>query len=569
MAYGDIDPTNAGDPANVPPAEQPPLTTPPADAAVPGEPPLAVPPPLPPFTLPPLAAPPAAVTPFAAPPIAEPPPAPTEPVPAAPATDVPAPDMSDTPAADAPAAPAVDLPAVETPEMRPVTEDVAPIDVVPAPKRKRGLLVGLVVTLVLVLLAVPAFLVLGSGGGDEPATAAAPSPSATPAASPTGPPASPKPGDPPYVAFGWAKASIYQSLTDMSTAYEANNLAGFLKPVADKKLRAELERRFKSLRAMKVTNLQLTADSGPFDDKKVGGWSEWGVTVAINHCFVVATCEPDRMLVDTAWRDSPSGYRLVKWSGVKDLRGPQPWEVSNLTAAVGSRAIVAAPKALASRARSFLPAAERAAKIADKYVLGRKPDRYVIYLAGPSDWKKWFGGSEDWAIGFAIPASEERSDIVLRAEEISGGYAESVMKHEMGHVATLAGRDYRDYNGENWWLTEGIAEYIEWDGRSVGSYDRKLSSRKFLREKSYKGDLEKLVPDDDAPDWQIDAAYGLAYYATRCVADQYGHKKLMKFADQVLRNGRPSEAESPVILGADWKTVSKRCLAYTKQKVGA
>ncbi|MEV4533355.1 hypothetical protein AB0J82_05930 [Asanoa sp. NPDC049518] len=439
----------------------------------------------------------------------------------------------------------------------------------PGPKRKRGLLVGLVVTLVLVLLAVPAFLVLGSGGADEPATAAAPSPSASAAAAPTGPPASPKPGDPPHVAFAWAKASILQSLTNMSAAYEANNLAGFLKPVADKKLRSELERRFRSLRAMKVSNLKLTADSGPFDDKKVGGYSEWGVTVAINHCFVVPSCEPDRMLVDTAWRDSPSGYRLVKWSRVKDLRGPQPWEVSTLTAAVGERTIVAAPKALASRARSFLPAAERAAKIADKYVLGRKPDRYVIYLAGPSDWKKWFGGSEDWAIGFAIPASEERSDIVLRAEEISGGYAESVMKHEMGHVATLAGRDYRDYNGENWWLTEGIAEYVEWDGRSIGSYDRRLSSRKFLREKSYKGTLERLVPDDDAPDWQIDAAYGLAYYATRCIADQYGHAKMMRFADQVLRNGRPSEAESPVILGADWKTVGKRCLAYTKQKVGA
>jgi hypothetical protein len=450
-----------------------------------------------------------------------------------------------------------------------VPSDPGVVPVGPGPKRKRGLLVGLGAVLVLVLLAVPAFLVLGPGAAEEPATAAAPVSSAGPAASPTGPPASPKPGDPPHVPFAWAKASITKSLADMSAAFQAGDLAGFVKPAANKKLRGELERRFRSLRAMKVNGFKLTADSGPFDDKKVGGYSEWGVVVAINHCFVVATCAPDKMLVDTAWRDSPDGYRLVKFSQVKDHYGPQPWEAGTLTAAVGTRAIVAAPVALASRARAFLPAAERAAKIADKYVLGTKPDRYLVYLAGPSDWKKWFGGSEDWSIGYAIPVSEERSDIVLRAAEISGGYAESVMKHEMGHVATLAGRDYRDYNGENWWLTEGIAEYIEWDGRSVGSYDREQSARRFLREKKFTGDLEKLVPDDDAPTWQIDAAYGLGYYATRCIADQYGHKKLMRFADQVLRGGRPSEAESPTILGADWATVTKRCLAYTKQKTGA
>jgi hypothetical protein len=231
--------------------------------------------------------------------------------------------------------------------------------------------------------------------------------------------------------------------------------------------------------------------------------------------------------------------------------------------------MVVAPKALSGRARAFLPAADRAAKIADRYVLGKKPDRYIVYLAGPSDWKKWFGGSEDWAIGFAVPATDERSDIVLRAEEISGGYAEEVMKHEMGHVATLSGRDYRDYNGETWWLTEGIAEYVEWDGRSVAAYDRKQNARRLLREKKFTGDLEKLVPDDDAPDWRIDGSYGLAYYATKCIAEKYGHAKMLRFADAVLRGGRPSEAEAPPILGTSWKTVTTGCLAYTKQKLGA
>ncbi|GIF58480.1 hypothetical protein Air01nite_45750 [Asanoa iriomotensis] len=445
----------------------------------------------------------------------------------------------------------------------------APADLAP-PKRRRGLLVGLGVLLVLVLVAVPAFLVLNSGSGQEPATAAGQSPSASGSPSPTGPAPSPKPGDPPHVQLAWTKARITESLGAMNKAFRAGDLAAFVKPAFDKKMRAELERRFRSLRAMRARDFALTIDSGPFDSKMVGGYAEWGVSVAINHCYVQSPCEPQNLLVDTAWRDSPKGFRLTKFSLVKDVYGPQPWEYSTLTAAIGSRAVVAAPTALASRARSFLPAAERAAKIADRYVLGGpKPDRYVIYLAGPSEWKKWFGGTEDWAIGYAIPVSDQRSDIVLKAAEISGGYAESVMKHEMGHVATLAGRDYHDANGENWWLTEGIAEYIEWDGRSVSSYDRKQSSRRMLREKKFTGNLEKLVPADDAPDWQIDAAYGLGYYATRCIADQYGHAKLMRFADVVLRGGRPSEVESQPILGAAWSTVTKRCLAYTKQKVGA
>ncbi|HTF10987.1 MAG TPA: hypothetical protein VK659_22705 [Asanoa sp.] len=438
----------------------------------------------------------------------------------------------------------------------------------PPPRRKRGLLVGLVIVLVVLLLAVPAVIVLTSGSPAPTATAATAATSAS--ASPTGPPPSPKAGDPDSVRYAWAAAQIKDTLAGMTKAMHTGDLATFVAAGADKNVRAELDRRFRSLRAMKIAEFELTIDSGPFNEKKVGGFSEWGVSIQIRHCFVVAGCEPDSVVIDTSWRDSPAGYRMVKLSTIKaENNGPHPWEVSLLTAAVGSRAVVAAPKQYAAQARAFLPAAERAAKIADKYVLGDKPDRYLIYLAGPSEWKKWFGGTQDWAIGFAIPATPDRSDIVLRMEEISGGFAEQVMKHEMGHVATLAGREYHDYHGENWWLTEGIAEYIEWDGRGIAGYDRQQSARRSLREKKFTGNLEKLVPADNAADWQIDAAYGLGFYATSCISDQYGHAKLMAFAEEVLRAGRPSEVASLEILKTEWSTVTKRCFAYTKQKVGS
>ncbi|MEV4618465.1 hypothetical protein AB0J74_07060 [Asanoa sp. NPDC049573] len=438
----------------------------------------------------------------------------------------------------------------------------------PPPKRRRGLIVGLVVAFLVLLLEVSTVVVIATGD-PAPSAVAAPMATATPAAAPTGPPPSPKPGDSENVRFAWALDQIRTSLATMTKGMRDGNLGAFVKPAADKKVRAELDRRFRSLRAMKVAGFDLSVDSGPVNEKKVGGFSQWNVRVGMAHCFAVATCKPSTAVFDTVWRDSPTGYRMTKISAIEaDANGPHPWEVSALTAAVGKRAVVAAPKNYAAKARAFLPLAERAAKTADKYVLGDKPDRYVVYLAGPAEWKKWFGGSEDWAVGFAIPATRTRSDIVLRMEDLSSSYAESVLKHEMGHVATLSGRDYRAHTGDDWWLTEGIAEFIEWDKRGVAAYDRKQSSRRLIRERKFTGNLEKLVPDDDAPDWQIDAAYGLGYYATSCIAAQYGHKKLMTFVDQLLREGRPASVVSDQYLGVPWPTVTKRCFTYTKQKLG-
>jgi hypothetical protein len=437
------------------------------------------------------------------------------------------------------------------------------------PPRRRGFIVSLVVASIVLLLGVPAVVVLTSDEPAPSATMAAPAVSATPASAPTGPPPSPKPGDPESVRYTWALDQIRASLATMTKGMRDGNLGAFVKPAADKKVRAELDRRFRSLRAMKVSGFDLSVDSGPFNEKKVRGFSEWGARIGLEHCFAVATCAPSKVVFDTVWRDTAAGYRMTKISAISaDDNGPHPWEVSALTAVTGSRAVVAAPKSYAAKARAFLPLAERAARTADKYVLGAKPDRYIVYLAGPAEWKKWFGGSEDWAVGFAVPTTRTRSDIVLRMEDLSTGYAESVLKHEMGHVATLAGRDYREHTGDDWWLTEGIAEYIEWDKRGIANYDRKQTSRRFIRERKFKGNLEKLVPADNAPDWQIDAAYGLGYYATSCIAAQYGHQKLMTLVDQMLREDRPASVVSDQYLGVPWPTVTKRCFAYTKQKLG-
>ncbi|HTF10986.1 MAG TPA: hypothetical protein VK659_22700, partial [Asanoa sp.] len=102
----------------------------------------------------------------------------------------------------------------------------------------------------------------------------------------------------------------------MTKGMRAGNLGAFVKPASDKKVRAELDRRFRSLRAMKVSGFDLSVDSGPVNEEKVRGFSEWSVRIGLAHCFAVADCVPATVVFDTVWRDSATGYRMTKISAI-------------------------------------------------------------------------------------------------------------------------------------------------------------------------------------------------------------------------------------------------------------
>ena len=82
------------------------------------------------------------------------------------------------------------------------------------------------------------------------------------------------------------------------------DLASSSRPGADKKVRAELDRRFRSLRAMKVAEFEMTIDSGPFNEKKVGGFSRVGRQHSDPALLRRRRLRAGHVLVDTAWRDS-------------------------------------------------------------------------------------------------------------------------------------------------------------------------------------------------------------------------------------------------------------------------
>ncbi|GAA1868756.1 hypothetical protein GCM10009687_40580 [Asanoa iriomotensis] len=424
------------------------------------------------------------------------------------------------------------------------------------------MLLALSGAVVAVALAVPAAIAWTSAKPSQPAAAASPSPTAA---------ASPKAGDPPEARLAWARERIRETLAEMSAAMMSGDRAAFTAAAGDTATRAALDQRFRSLRALKIVYFSLALDSGPFKGRIVDGRQEWGFTVALDHCLGGPQCSIDKLLIETTWRDSDDGFRIVGIGTANaDQNGPHPWEVSTLTAAVGSRAVVAAPPAYVAQARAFLPVAERAAKIADKYRLDGTNGTYIVYLAGQKEWQTWFGGNlKDWVVGYAIPATERRSDIVLRFDAIASGDAESVMKHEMGHVATLAGRDYNQFQGPIWWATEGIAEHIAWDGRSNNAYDGRQAVRRYLREKQFAGDPAMVMPNDDAADWEIDGAYGIGFYYIRCIADRYGPEKMLAFSEAMLRGEKPAAQAAADVLGGSWPDISKRCLAYTRDAVGA
>ncbi|WP_203708221.1 hypothetical protein [Asanoa iriomotensis] len=72
---------------------------------------------------------------------------------------------------------------------------------------------------------------------------------------------------------------------------------------------------------------------------------------------------------------------------------------------------------------------------------------------------------------------------------------------------------------------------------------------------------------DDA-DGEISAKYGLSYYASRCIDEKYGRKKLPALVDAVLRNGEDAAAASQRILGAKWTAVESACLSYSRKAAG-
>jgi hypothetical protein len=361
------------------------------------------------------------------------------------------------------------------------------------------------------------------------------------------------------------RAGLQAALNAQAAALLRGDEAAFLAPAdpGNAALVGDLRRRFDVLRAMKIAGWTetLAGDPEPVD----GGWQ---ANVRLGYCFVVAGCQPVAVPVTTRWAKSTGSPILVEFgsSGGTDL-GPRPWEVSDLVVAIGRRTIVAAPPRYAGRLTALLDAAENAAAVSDRYARwAPPPGRYMVYLGGPDEWGHWYGVHQaGWVAGYAMPITDHDTEIVLNAQRVTGVEVEDTLRHEFAHVVTLAGA-HDDHPGQ-WWLLEGIAEYVRMVGRPLRDYELLPAARRYARAGS-RTDLFGLgEPSAGASADDASGRYGVAFLTVRRLAERFGEERMLGFFDEVVRQGIPQEQAAGTEFGADWNEISADCARSVKRNL--
>ncbi len=399
------------------------------------------------------------------------------------------------------------------------------------------------------------------GPAGAPARTVAPLPAAPyPAVRPGLPPAGTQPGAPRPAAAEPDRlpAGVGTAVDAQAAAVLHGDLDGFLSPAdpANTALRAALTRRFNALRALQVAVWNEAVGTPTSNADGV-----WRVPVRVTYCFVVPDCTPLSVSIPTAWTAGDGTARLIAFgdSSADDL-GPRPWEESDLRSAVGPRVMVATTARYAARLPALLAAAERAAAVTDRFAKwGKPPGRYVVYLAGPGEWGKWYGvPQQSWVAAFAMPLTDVATEVVLNVDHVDARDVTDVLRHEFTHVVTLAGVD-RTY-AHSWWLVEGIAEYVRVTGGSR-PFDGLGDVRKFIHSGRWSGEVALDGPPSTASAGDVNGRYGVAYLAVKRLADRYGEARMLAFFGAVVRDGVALDKAARTVFGAPWGTVSADCTA--------
>jgi hypothetical protein len=439
----------------------------------------------------------------------------------------------------------------------------------PRPRRRIGLRISLVLAALLVLCGTPAVWAVSRL---DLSTLAEGTPGPGPAAPgplPTGV-RSPRPGDPPSVRTAWVSAQIDLALAGQAQALLSGDERAFV-AAGEAGMATELKRRFGSLRAMQVTGWDPLMVNGPSESTGKGGRAEWKATLSLRHCFVVVDCQTDGLVVHSTWveKDGRALLTALESSSASE-RGPRPWEVSELRAAVGARTVVATTARYSSRLSSLLSEAEKAALVADRFTVnGDKPDRYRIYFAGSDEWKKWFGGDRpQWTAGYAISISDRRMEVVLNASQVPTSFLDDILRHELTHVSSLRGARYQ--YSSNWWLSEGLADHALLYGQPASRHDALAAgvARRFLRAGKWDGKVAIAEPDDKAPLWEAVARYGIAFLGVRRMAERFGEAKLLAFFGQIMHRGSTLDNASQSAFGVPWSNVEGDCARSIRSRIG-
>jgi hypothetical protein len=342
------------------------------------------------------------------------------------------------------------------------------------------------------------------------------------------------------------------------------------------KLRAYYRQLYTSLRALQVSGWEYIVTSPP-------PYENWGksyleLDFAVGYCITVASCTRYEPRTDPIRIGSAIGqrirldiidgtYRIVAVTPT-DFYRTSPWQNTALTFARGRRVIVAAPAGQTSRLAEAVAAADKAATVADRYAAytGAKPLRYRVYLAGDAEWKAW-GDVPRYAGGYAVPTGKLGSDVVVKmsAWPTPADLVE-VLRHEFGHVVTLAGTDRTAdavFDVDSW-LEEGVAEYIAHTPTPAAGTGRVAALRR-----AGPVPATVLLPplDEYSTDTAVDRLYGYGYLAVACMAARYGETRTMRFITAKLRDGDTLDQAARHAFDQPFDTIDQACTASFRATV--
>jgi hypothetical protein len=286
---------------------------------------------------------------------------------------------------------------------------------------------------------------------------------------------------------------------------------------ADTTAMRDLHRRFDNLRALKVTRFDSRMEGLP---KLVdAARKRWRVVNVSNLCLVESDCDPDVTMLDSLWTETPKGLRFAAFAN-HDYKSQcsrcntpvapfvRPWEVTDLAVRIGKRTVVAIPVQDRAKLPALAAKAESAAAHADKYTIGNGPvDRYHVFIADDQAWKRWYDGLPGrWVAGQALPTGRSEVEVEAKLSELTPGYADTLLRHELAHVATL--RSDRYYGRDDvWWLVEGMAEYAA----TEGPYPDHADLRTYLRGHTLRS-VVVTPPPASASVTDASSRYAVGYY---------------------------------------------------------
>ncbi|GAA3338303.1 hypothetical protein GCM10020358_46690 [Amorphoplanes nipponensis] len=347
---------------------------------------------------------------------------------------------------------------------------------------------------------------------------------------------------------------IRTALDRQGAALLHGDRGGWLRDV-DPALSADLLRLYANLRGLQVSGWLPRA-------RQVRTGPRWSADVQIRVCFSTPACPRtpetyvpagDVISARTEWLISGDRAVLTAFDQT-GADGSVPWKRAALTFATGRRVVVAAVEELKeTQPQAWLPAAERAAQVADRYAVTRpRPGRYVVFLAGEQHWREAVGEDRD-AAAFVDRTSKETAFAIIDATALGADPDdERLLRHEFGHIATLLGT----LGNRDEWAVEGLAEYIAYAGTPVRSYELVDDARWHVEHRNWTGRLDL--------EWSAEPAerfgyYAMAFLAMRCLGETYGEPRMLGFFTRVVREGAAPAEAAEAALGVGWEQVESTC----------